>query len=52
MINSLRNRIHEMHINDNDGSEDLHKLIGEGDIPIKNILKQVSKNRDTPHLIY
>lgn len=51
MINSLRNRIHEMHINDNDGSEDLHKLIGEGDIPIKNILKQVSKNRDMPHLI-
>ena len=51
MINSVRDRIHEMHINDNDGTEDLHKLVGKGDIPIRDIIKKVSKGRDTPHLI-
>ena len=51
MIDSVRNRIHEMHINDNDGTEALHKLVGKGDIPIRDIIKKVSKGRDTPHLI-
>ena len=51
MINALNDRVNEIHINDNDGSEDLHKLVGDGKIPIKEILEQIVKNRNIPHLI-
>ena len=29
MINALMDKVNEVHINDNDGSEDLHKLVGK-----------------------
>ena len=51
MINALADKVNEVHINDNDGSEDLHKLVGKGDIPIKEILLQIKEKRDLPHLI-
>ena len=51
MINALMDKVNEVHINDNDGSEDLHKLVGKGDIPIKEILLQIKEKRDMPHLI-
>ena len=51
MINALMDKVNELHINDNDGSEDLHKLVGKGDIPIKEILLQIKEKRDMPHLI-
>ena len=51
MINALSDRVNEIHINDNDGSEDLHKLVGDGKIPIKEILGLIVKNRNIPHLI-
>ena len=40
-----------MHLNDNDGTEDLHMLIGDGNIPIKEIIKHVSQDKEMPHLI-
>ena len=51
MIKALADKVNEVHINDNDGSEDLHKLVGKGDIPIKEILLQIKEKRDLPHLI-
>ena len=51
MISMLKNKIYEMHLNDNDGTEDHHMLIGKGNIPIKDILKDVSQNKEMPHLI-
>ena len=51
MIKTLADKVNEVHINDNDGSEDLHKLVGKGDIPIKEILLQIKEKRDMPHLI-
>ena len=51
MINALADKVNEVHINDNDGSEDLHKLVGKGDIPIKEILLQIKEKRALPHLI-
>tara|TARA_B100000029_G_scaffold230656_1_gene228126 strand:- start:48519 stop:49406 length:888 start_codon:yes stop_codon:yes gene_type:complete len=51
MIDALTDKVNEIHINDNDGSEDLHKLVGKGDIPIREILKLIKEKRDLPHLI-
>ena len=51
MIDVLKDRVYEMHLNDNDGTEDLHMLIGDGNIPIKEIIKQVSQDKEMPHLI-
>lgn len=51
MIDVLKDKIYEMHLNDNDGTEDLHMLIGDGNIPIKEIIKQVSQDKEMPHLI-
>ncbi|MBH59280.1 MAG: hypothetical protein CMO19_02540 [Thaumarchaeota archaeon] len=51
MIDVLTDKVNEIHINDNDGSEDLHKLVGKGDIPIREILKLIKEKRDLPHLI-
>ena len=51
MINALADKVNEVHINDNDGSEDLHKLVGKGDIPIKEILLQIKEKSELPHLI-
>ena len=43
MINAFAEKVNEVHINDNDGSEDLHKLVRKGDIPIKEILFQIKE---------
>ena len=51
MIKTLADKVNEVHINDNDGSEDLHKLVGKGDIPIKEILLQIKEKINLPHLI-
>ena len=47
----VADKVNEVHNNDNDGSEDLHKLEGKRDIPIKEILLQIKEKRDLPHLI-
>ena len=44
----LKNRIYEIHINDNDGSEDQHKLVEYGNVPIKYILNDFNSIRSCP----
>lgn len=51
MLEVLKNRIYEIHINDNDGSEDQHKLVEYGNVPIKYILNDFKSNNIFPDLI-
>lgn len=51
MLDVLKNRIYEIHINDNDGSEDQHKLVGYGNVPIKYILSNLKSENIFPDLI-
>jgi len=44
-------RISEIHISDNDGKEDLHKLIGFGTIPFMEIFKHIIKLQRLPPVI-
>lgn len=52
-INFLQERIHEVHVSDNNGLEDEHKFVGRGSAPIASMLKDLSQmNRDrSPDLI-
>lgn len=43
LIESVKGRISEIHVSDNSGKEDEHKLIGEGDINFKEVLSKVKK---------
>ena len=47
----LKNRIYEIRINDNDGSEDQHKLVEYGNVPIRYILNDFKSHNIFPDLI-
>jgi protein FrlC len=51
LIAAIAGRVFEMHVNDNDGSEDQHMLVGYGKVPLKSILKDVLKHQKRPDLI-
>lgn len=51
MTEIIGGRISEMHVSDNNGSEDEHKLIGYGYIPFLKIFKQISKLQRMPPII-
>lgn len=51
MIEALRGRVREMHLNDNDGTEDQHMLVGYGKVPVEEMVGLVSSGRSVPRLI-
>ena len=51
LIDAIKGRVFEMHVNDNDGSEDLHMLVGYGKVPLRSILDDILKNQKMPDLI-
>jgi sugar phosphate isomerase/epimerase len=51
LISSIVGRVFEMHVNDNDGSEDQHMLVGHGKVPLRSILKDVLRHQKMPDLI-
>lgn len=51
MIEAFKSRVMEMHLNDNDGSEDQHMLVGHGKIPVEEMVKLTSINGRVPKLI-
>ncbi|MBI2127281.1 MAG: sugar phosphate isomerase/epimerase [Thaumarchaeota archaeon] len=51
LIDSIAGRVFEMHVNDNDGSEDQHMLVAHGKVPLRNILKDVLRHQKMPDLI-
>ncbi len=51
IMGCVKERVMEMHVNDNDGSEDQHKLVGYGRAPIEQMIEQVSMNGKVPNLI-
>jgi len=51
MMERVKERVMEMHVNDNDGSEDQHKLVGHGRAPIEKMIELVSMNGRVPDLI-
>jgi sugar phosphate isomerase/epimerase len=51
MTEMIGGRITEMHVSDNNGSEDEHKLIGYGHIPFLKIFNQISKFQRMPPTI-
>jgi len=51
LIDNIAGRVFEMHVNDNDGSEDQHMLVGYGRVPLKSILKDVLRYQKMPDLI-
>lgn len=51
LIDAIAGRVFEMHVNDNDGSEDQHMLVGYGKVPLRSILKDVLRHQEMPDLI-
>ncbi len=51
LIDAIAGRVFEMHINDNDGSEDQHMLVSYGKVPLRSILKVVLRHQKMPDLI-
>ena len=51
LIDAIAGKVFEMHINDNDGSEDQHMLAGYGKVPLRTILKDVLRQQKMPDLI-
>ncbi len=51
IIEKVKDRVLEMHVNDNDGTEDQHKLVGDGDVPLRGMIQGVSRDRKLPGLI-
>jgi len=51
MINKIGGRITEIHLSDNDGLEDEHRLPGMGSIPILDIFQQISERQKLPAII-
>jgi sugar phosphate isomerase/epimerase len=51
LIDATAGRITEVHISDNDGSEDQHMLPGRGKVPIKDILEEIAEKQELPPLI-
>jgi sugar phosphate isomerase/epimerase len=47
-INELGPRIRELHLHDNDGTEDHHLAIGEGDIDFESLFEYIDENRMRP----
>ena len=47
-LNELGPRIRELHLHDNDGTEDHHLAIGAGDIDFESLFEYVDENRMRP----
>jgi len=51
LVDAIKRRVFEMHVNDNDGSEDQHMLVGYGKVPLRSILNDVREHQKLPDLI-
>lgn len=51
LTDAIKGRVFEMHVNDNDGSEDHHMLVGYGKVPLRSILDDVLRHQEVPDLI-
>jgi sugar phosphate isomerase/epimerase len=51
LVDATAGRITEVHISDNDGTEDQHMLPGRGKVPIEEILELIAEKQNLPPLI-
>lgn len=51
MIEVVGGKITEIHASDNDGSEDQHKLVGQGSVPFSKIFELIARKQKLPPVI-